>query len=178
MTNSSDTSSRPADSPPPDDARLTTHAAVPRDGCLLGIDFGTRRIGFAFCDDRQGFALPLETYTRTVESVDAKHLRQLCEDYRIRGIVIGLALHVSGDESAVSQWAREYGQWVVQTTGLPVVFWDERYSSAAADVKLLAAGLTDPRKDSRRDMLAAQCILQSFLEARERSSDPAEGGVR
>lgn len=48
---------------------------VPTQGCLLGVDFGTRRIGLAICDDRQVFATPLETYSRTVESIDARHLR-------------------------------------------------------------------------------------------------------
>lgn len=147
---------------------------VPTEGCLLGIDFGTKRIGYAMSDDRQVFATPLETYTRTVEAVDAKHLKQLCEDYRIKGIVIGLALHMSGDESRISQQSREYGESVAQTTGLPVVFWDERFSSASADVRLLEAGQIDTRKDSRRDMLAAQAILQSFLEAPDRTAMPID----
>lgn len=161
MTDSSETSR------PPDPIDV-----LPTDGCLLGVDYGTRRIGFAMCDDRQVFSTPLETYSRTVESLDAKNLKQLCEDYRIKGIVVGLALHISGDESRISAEAREYGKWVRQVTGLPVVFWDERFSSAAADVKLLAAGLSDTRKDHRRDMLAAQTILQSFIEAEDRSAMP------
>lgn len=151
-----------------------TAGPVPTEGNLLGIDFGTRRIGFAMSDDRQVFATPLETYTRTVESVDARHLKQICEDYRIKGIVIGLALHMSGDESRVSQQSREYGEWVAGITGLPVVYWDERFSSAAADVRLLETGLTETRKDSRRDMLAAQAILQSFLDAADRNAMPMD----
>jgi putative holliday junction resolvase len=160
------------------DVSQTNHNAgqgpVPTEGNLLGIDFGTRRIGFALSDDRQVFATPLETYTRTVESVDSRHLKQVCEDYRIKGIVIGLALHISGEESRVSHQSREYGEWVAGVTGLPVVFWDERFSSAAADVHLLEAGLTETRKDSRRDMLAAQAILQSFLDAADRNAMPTD----
>jgi putative holliday junction resolvase len=148
--------------------------SIPTTGCLLGVDFGTKRIGFAMCDDRQTFAAPLETYTRTVESIDAKHLAQLCEDYRIKGIVIGLALHISGEESHISHQARQYGEWAAKVTGLPVTFWDERFSSATADVKLLAAGLTDPRKDSRRDMLAAQSILESYITAPDRTVMPSD----
>lgn len=154
--------------------RPETGDEVPTEGNLLGIDFGTRRIGFAMSDDRQVFATPLQTYTRTVESVDARHLKQLCEDYRIKGIVIGLALHMSGDESHISHQSREYGKWAAQVTGLPVVFWDERFSSAAADVRLLEAGLVHTYKDSRRDMLAAQAILQSFLEAADRGALPGD----
>lgn len=148
--------------------------AVPTEGCLLGIDFGTKRIGFAMCDDRQVFATPLETYSRTVDSVDAKYLAQLCIDYRIRGIVIGLALHMSGDESSISHQARNYGSWAADVTGLPIVYWDERFSSAAADVRLLEAGFTNTRKDSRRDMLAAQAILQSFIDAADRNAMPTD----
>jgi putative holliday junction resolvase len=159
------------DAPTDQDARF---AQVPTEGNLLGIDFGTRRIGFAMSDDRQVFATPLETYTRTVESVDARHLKQICEDYRIKGIVIGLALHISGDESRVSHQSREYGEWVAEVTRLPVVFWDERFSSATADVRLMEAGLTETRKDSRRDMLAAQAILQSFLDADDRTAMPMD----
>jgi putative holliday junction resolvase len=147
-------------------------AAVPTEGCLLGIDFGTRRVGFAISDERQVFAMPLQTHTRTVEAVDAEHLRQICRDYRIRGVVVGLPLHMSGEESAMSAQAREYARWCAQVSRIPVVFWDERLSSAAADVRLLAAGQTDTRKDSRRDMLAAQAILQSFIDAPDRSAMP------
>ncbi len=153
---------------------MSDAASIPTRGCLLGVDFGTKRIGFAMCDDQQGFAAPLETYTRTVDSVDAKHLAQLCEDYRIKGIVIGLALHISGEESHISHLARQYGTWAAKVTGLPVTFWDERFSSATADVKLLEAGLVHTRKDSRRDMLAAQSILESYITASDRNVQPSD----
>ena len=116
---------------------------VPSQGCLLGIDFGTKRVGFAICDDRQVIVIPLETSERTVEAVEAKHLQQIVEDYRIRGLVIGLPVHMSGDESRGTHLVRRYGDWARSVTGLPVAYWDERFSSATADVRLMAAGIMD-----------------------------------
>ena len=170
----SDTSDADPDRNAADAPGDSTPQAVPTEGCLLGIDFGTKRVGFAVCDDRQVISTPLETSERTVESVEAKRLQQIVEDYRIKGLVIGLPVHMSGDESRGTHQARQYGDWARSVTGLPVAYWDERFSSATADVRLLAAGIVDTRKDSRRDMLAAQAILQSYLDAPDRTVSPAD----
>lgn len=145
---------------------------VPAQGRLLGIDFGTKRLGFAVCDANQTQSAPVDNYTRGDLQQDTRKLRQLIEDYRIVGVVVGLPVHMSGGESAKSQESRAFGNWVRNTTGLHVAFWDERYSSAIAEEYLLSAELSKKNRDKRRDMLAAHILLQNFLAARDRTAEP------
>ena len=146
---------------------------VPLDGRLLGIDFGTRRLGLALSTPEQSMSCPLDTWERTTAAVEARRLRDLDEDYRIVGYVVGLPLHMNGDESDSSRKACEYGRWLRQQTGRPVAFWDERCTSAAADQWMHEAELTRDRRKAVRDRLAAHVILQSFLDARQRNDDTA-----
>ena len=77
---------------------------------------------------------------------------------------------MSGDESQKSTEAREFGAWLARQTGSPVVFHDERFSSVAADALMGDAELTHKQRKKRRDMLAAQIILSTFLEQTEKPS--------
>ena len=96
---------------------------------------------------------------------DRSFLLSLVQDERVVGVVVGLPVHLSGDESQKSQEARSFAAWVAELTGLPVRLFDERFSSAGADALLGTAGLTKKRRQQRRDMLAAQIILASYLES-------------
>ena len=139
---------------------------LPHQGRLAGIDFGTVRIGIAISDPGQILASPHENYTRQDEQRDAMHFRELVEEESIVGFVVGLPIHLSGDESEKSLQAREFGAWLSKLSEKPVVFHDERYTSVDAEEHLLAANLTRQRRKARLDMLAAQMILRSYLETR------------
>jgi putative holliday junction resolvase len=152
----------------------TLQCAVPEYGALLGIDFGTKRIGVAICNDEQSMACPLENYTRRTRELDAKWLTELVAGYSIRGIVIGLPVHMSGDEGGKAREARAFGNWAAKLTSRPVAWWDERFSSAVADMYIEQAGLSQRKRKGRRDQLAAQVILQSFLDADDRSAGPLD----
>ncbi len=145
---------------------------VPDIGVLLGLDFGTRRIGVALSDENQTIALPLETRERQSRDLDEAWLIRLARDYAARGVVVGLPVHMSGDEGDKAREARKFGCWVREVTGLPVVWWDERFSSAAADVVMSQMSLSSKKQKQRRDQLAAQVILQAFLDAEDRSQTP------
>ena len=80
------------------------------------------------------------------------------------GLVVGLPLHASGDESELSRQAREFGEWLSRTVERPVTYWDERYTLSVAEEWLLDAGLSREDRKARRDKLAAQIILQSYLD--------------
>ena len=146
-------------------------ADFPRSGRLLGLDYGTRRVGLAVCNDEQTVATPLSTYTRLGPRADAEYLNSVIKDYRIVGIVVGLPIHVGGEEGQKAQEARDFGRWVGEVTGLPVRFFDERYTTALAEEHLLAADLTHKQRKARRDKLAAQIMLQSYLEQRRTMND-------
>ena len=156
----------------PENATPPDQRPFPQEGRLMGLDFGTRRLGIAVSTPEQTIASPLENYDRKNPNLDAKHLRELVEEYRIQGLVVGLPVHMSGDEGGLARSAREFGQWIAEETGLPVRFWDERFTSALAEEILQAASLTKKQRKARKDKLAAHLLLQSFLEAKDRDQRP------
>ena len=136
----------------------------PLDGRIVGVDFGHVRIGIAITDPSRSIASPLDNYTRRGVDADASYFRRLVDEERVAGFVVGLPLHMSGDESQKSIEVRGFGAWLARQTGAPVVFHDERFSTLAADALMGEAELTHKQRKKRRDMLAAQIILTSFLE--------------
>jgi putative holliday junction resolvase len=140
-------------------------------GRIAGVDFGTVRIGVAITDPEGKIASPLENYTRRGEVRDAEHFRALAALEGIVRFVVGLPLHLDGRESEKSTEARQFGQWLAQATGVPVEFFDERFTSLEAEELMLGAELTRKRRKKRRDMLAAQIMLAAYLESRGQAGD-------
>jgi putative Holliday junction resolvase len=132
---------------------------------LLGVDYGTVRIGLAVCDADRIIASPLEIRERQDTERDATFFRQLVEREQIGGLVVGLPLHTTGREGKKAVESREFGEWLKGVTGLPVVYADERFSTAFAESALWQAGLTHKKRKARRDAVAAQIMLQAFLDA-------------
>lgn len=134
-------------------------------GRLLGVDYGTVRVGLAISDPDRLLASPLATYPRQGPEADARYFRELAAAERAVGLVVGLPVHMSGQEGQKAAEARAFGNWLAGLTGLPVVFWDERFTSAEAERLLLDAKLTKKRRKERLDRVAAQILLQSYLDA-------------
>ena len=111
-------------------------------------------------------------YTRQDREADARKFRELVDQEGIQLFVVGLPVHLSGQESAKSGQAREFGQWLGQVTGRPVEFFDERYTTADAEQMMLDANLTSRRRKKRRDMIAAQVMLAAYLESSSRGQTP------
>ncbi len=137
-------------------------------GRLAGIDYGTVRIGVAVSDARQTLASPFENYTRRGEKADAEFFRHFVKEEAISAFVVGLPVHLSGDESAKSVEARTFGAWLNKTTGLPVEYFDERFTSVEAERYLGAAKMTKKQRKDRLDKIAAQILLSAYLESRDR----------
>ena len=133
--------------------------------CLLGVDYGSVRIGLAVSDPDRKIAFPFTTYTRRNREQDARYFRELVQTEPIYQIVVGLPMHLDGREGLKAAEARAFGQWLGEVTGLPVVFWDERFTTVEAEEQLWSAGLTHKRRKARRDRVAAQILLQSYLDA-------------
>lgn len=136
----------------------------PETGRLLGVDYGTKRVGLAISTPDQSIASPLEIRVRQNESQDLRYFREILENYTVRGIVVGLPIHVNGNEGQKAHEARVYGEWFAKHFSLPVAFWDERYTSAVAEEFMIGLDLTRDQRKKRIDMLAAQIMLQSYLE--------------
>ncbi len=144
-------------------------------GRVAGIDYGTVRIGIAMADLSVGLAGPYENYTRRNERLDARYFCHLAEEENLQRWVVGLPVHLDGGESQKSLEARNFGQWLGQTTHLPVDFFDERFTTHEAQEQLLAAGLSKKQRKSRLDQLAAQIMLSAYLEAGATSADQPGG---
>jgi putative Holliday junction resolvase len=144
-------------------------------GRIAGIDYGTVRVGVAVSDAGRTLASPLGTYVRGGESADAEYFRKLVEREEIRLFVVGLPIHLSGEESEKSREARRFGEWLGKVSGIDVEFFDERFSSRQADEFLHEGGLTRKRRNKRRDMIAAQVMLAAYLESGHQGRQDTSG---
>ena len=134
-------------------------------GRILGLDFGLRRVGGSISDPWRTIASPLEVYERGSVDQDARHYRELVREHEVERIVVGLPVHTSGREGELAARARDWGGWLASITGLPVAYADERYTSVEADHLMIESGLKRKRRRGLRDKLAAQILLQGFLDA-------------
>jgi putative Holliday junction resolvase len=142
-------------------------------GRLAGVDYGRRRIGVAICDAERIICSPLCVHQTTGDrAVDTAFFQRLVAAEAIAGFVVGLPVHTDGTDSAMSVEVERFGAWLGRITGRPVVFHDERYSSREADGMLAGVGMTRGRKKQRADAVAAQVVLQSWLESQSRGERP------
>ena len=139
-------------------------AALPEGGVLLGLDLGTRTIGTAFADAGWRFATAGKTLPRGKFSRDLEALRSLAEERHVAGIVLGLPLNMDGSEGPRAQSARAYARNLAPLT-VPVLLWDERWSTASAERDLIAQDVSRARRAERIDSHAAAVILQAALDA-------------
>jgi putative Holliday junction resolvase len=133
---------------------------------ILAIDPGSVRLGLAISDTERRFASPLTTYTRRSPSEDALYFKKVVAAEEVGVIVIGLPIHEDGSEGAQAKAARVFGAWLGEVTGLPCEYYDERFTSFEADQSLQDAGLTKKKRKARRDRVAAQILLQTYLDAK------------
>jgi putative Holliday junction resolvase len=131
---------------------------------LLGVDFGAVRVGLAVSDPDRKIASPLATYCRAGTAQDAHFFKCLVQAEEIDVLVVGLPLHTDGREGHKAAEARAFGKWLAAATGRPVIYWDERFTTVEAEGFLQDAGLTRKRRKARRDRVAAQIMLQSYLD--------------
>jgi putative Holliday junction resolvase len=155
-----------------DSSHSSKIAEFPTRGRLLGLDYGTKRVGLALSNREQTIATPHETYERRDAVQDARYLVRVVQEYTVVGIVVGLPVHMSGDEGEKAREARAFGEWAAKATERPVVYADERFTTAQANEHLSAAQLSPKKRKAIRDMLAAQILLQSYLDSTGRNADP------
>ena len=139
-------------------------AALPEGGRLIGLDVGTRTIGTAYCDAGWTIATAADQLRRTRFAADLARLRALVEDQRVKGIVVGLPLNLDGSESARTQSVRAFAR-NLEPLGLPILLWDERWSTQAVTRTLIDADASRARRAELVDKLAAAYILQGAIDA-------------
>ena len=148
----------------PDSEVAIFAAALPPIGALIGLDLGTKTIGLALSDPGRRIATPLFTIQRTKFTADAKHLSDTAAKHAAAGLVLGLPLNMDGSEGPRAQATRAFARNLTKLTALPILFWDERLSTAAVTRTLLDADASRKRRGEVVDKMAAAYILQGALD--------------
>lgn len=139
--------------------------ALPQGGALLALDLGTQTIGTAFCDAGWRFASPGKTLKRGKFGADRELLAALVRERSVKGVVVGLPLNMDGSEGPRSQASRAYARNLSAALGLPILLWDERWSTASAESALIAQDMSRTKRATRIDAAAAAVILQAAIDA-------------
>jgi putative Holliday junction resolvase len=143
--------------------RVAFRTALPDGGRLLGLDVGTKTIGTALCDAGWSFASPAELIRRTKFTADKALLAALAAAQSVKGIVVGLPLNLDGTDSPRTQSTRAFARNIADL-GLPILLWDERWSTQAVERQMIAEDLSRAKRAERVDKLAASYILQGAID--------------
>jgi putative Holliday junction resolvase len=133
-------------------------------GRLAGLDVGTKTIGIALCDERWTIASAAETIARSKFGKDFEKIEAFVAAKGIKGLVIGLPLSLDGADSSRTQSTRAFARNLAPL-GLPVLLWDERWSTQAVTRALLEADTSRKRRSQLVDKMAAAYILQGAIDA-------------
>jgi len=136
----------------------------------MGLDVGEKKIGVAISDALLLTAQARPTLHRKNLKSDISILGRLAEENEVHEIVVGNPLHMSGQESQQSEKVAKFAEELRTTLKLPIVFWDERLTSFAAEQHLEEMGLKWRQRRDHIDKIAAMIILQSYLDSRARQN--------
>jgi putative Holliday junction resolvase len=131
---------------------------------LIGMDLGTKTLGLALSDVGRSIASPFETIARTKFTADAIRLLEIAQNHRIGGFVLGLPANLNGTEGPRAQATRAFARNLNARSPLPILLWDERLTTAAAERVLIEADASRKRRAELIDKLAATLILQGALD--------------
>lgn len=151
-------------------------ALLPARGRLLGLDVGTRTIGLATASADWRFATARDTLKRTKPSADIAALKALATAESIVGLVIGLPLSMDGTDTTRTQSVRAQARNLLKELGLPILMWDERWSTVAVERAMIEADVSRAKRAERVDALAAAHILEGALARLQRLAELADGG--
>lgn len=133
-------------------------------GPLLGLDLGTKTIGVAVSTPDRTVATPVTTIKRTKFTADAAALMELATARQVVGLILGLPRNMDGTEGPRCQSTRAFARNLAQKTALPIAFWDERLSTAAAERELIALDTSRAKRAQVIDQMAATYILQGAVD--------------
>jgi len=138
--------------------------ALPEGGRLIGLDVGTKTIGTALADAGWSFASPALLIRRTKFTADKAEIAALIAQQLVVGIVIGLPLNLDGSDSPRTQSTRAFAR-NMDDLGLPILLWDERWSTQAVERQMIAEDISRAKRAERVDKIAASYILQGAIDA-------------
>src|SRR6185312_1858993 len=142
-----------------------------REARLLGLDVGTKTIGMALSDVTRSVATPYHTVRRTKFTQDVVAIEAAIAEHGVGAVVIGLPLNLDGSEGPRAQSTRAFGRNLAARIAVPILFWDERLSTAAVERHLIDADASRKRRAEVIDRMAAAYILQGALDRLRRLSE-------
>ena len=131
---------------------------------LMGLDLGQKRIGVSISDETETVATPLQTILYRNRKQVLADLTQIMDQYRVAKIIVGMPKTLKGEVGISAQKVTEQVEWFKRFIDKPWIFWDERLSTQEIERVLLAADVSRGRRKMVRDKLAAQRILQNYLD--------------
>ncbi len=137
---------------------------------ILAVDYGERRIGLAVSDELEMVASPLATLSRHNDADAVERIAELVRKLQVSKIVVGLPVRTDGKQGEMEKRVRTFAEQLRQRTKVPVVLFDERFTTRIAEQVLLEADLSRRKRKQVRDRLAAVILLQSYLDAQNLSS--------
>jgi putative holliday junction resolvase len=142
-----------------------------REARLLGLDVGTKTVGMALSDVTRAIATPYDTIRRTKFTEDVKLISKVIAASEVGALVIGLPINLDGSEGRRAQSTRAFARNLANHVDLPIVFWDERFSTAAVERHLVEADASRKRRAEVIDRMAAAYILQGALDRLKRLAE-------
>ena len=136
---------------------------------ILAVDYGEKRIGLAVSDELGITASPLMTLARRSDDETVRQIAKLASKLRVTQIVVGLPRRTDAQEGEMERKVKAFAEKLRQAVSVPVVLFDERFTTRIAEQVLLEADLSRWKRKQVRDRLAAVILLQSFLEAQRMS---------
>ena len=131
---------------------------------LIGLDLGTKTIGVSMSDSSRIIASTFETINRTNTKLDIERILDICDEFKISGIILGYPINMNFTEGPRSQSTMSFAKLLELRTSIPIILWDERLSTSAAEKVLISADLSRKKRKDVIDKLAATYILQGILD--------------
>ena len=140
---------------------------------IMGLDFGSKTVGVAVSDSMLLTAQGVEIIRRKEENKlrqTLARIEELIVEYEVEEIVLGLPKNMNATEGERVNLTNEFKDKLERRTGLPVVMWDERLTTVAADKAMIEAGIRREHRKDYVDMIAATLILQGYLDFRAKQT--------
>lgn len=132
---------------------------------IMGLDVGEKRIGIALSDPMGWTAQGHSVLTRSKLAKDLDSLFNLCKEFAVEKIIVGLPLNMNGSIGPKAKEIQEFARHLEERTGLPLEFWDERLTTKSAERILIAADVSRKKRKQVIDKMAAVNILQAYLNS-------------
>ncbi len=137
----------------------------------MGLDVGSKTVGVAVSDELGFSAHPITTVRRSNMRADLHELARLIGEQDVVRVIVGLPLNMNGSEGPRAGESRKLGDALGEQSGLPIVYWDERLTSVAAEKSLIEADVSRKKRKEVIDQVAACLILQGWLDSQPGSND-------